>query len=775
MEEEKVDVGKRKPICHRPVRKRLTTKNYYKSKKRASLQQEPNVDGDRDSPADPPANPPVNPTANPPANPPAEPPAEPPAGPPADPTELVPEESVLQCVSSSTADRCILSGENYHPQIEHSYCGNNSSSNNIPESAWVTVAVLTLGGAEEPAPEASGISTVQLIDQQTEHKNAEPTEFSILQSVQSALPPHWCVVEIDHGLHIMLQSKDSARVVQRSIFAYYPSGTVKVFAHGHELPTRSQTITSASVSKSAFVQEVIAVVKEIRLLEVCVGAHDLHFEKWWKTCLETCAIDNNSFHEERYRKTLRSNDCQYLVNQPKKFCSACQKVVSRFKKRKAPATPSSRKKTPNKFIAYKHLNSAEKEARQKRKSKDVKNLKRKFNRLKIDGIIREQGVAVKSGMDNTLGKTLEAGLRELQSKDSQDPKDRFLQVFIEQQLAARNAKGNHGITWHPLMIRFALQLKFCAQSSVNASRNFIRLPSDRLLWDYTHIYDVKPGVQEEFINEIAEKVHAMKYKYQNYHVLAFDEVTCKEGLVQRKGTGEIIGYAKLNEVQTELADLRKKLEAEAENIPLITTSPPPIARKMLSFMLRGTSSNIQTCVASYPVNSLSKEDLYQYVWEVTGSLEFAGVRVVAFVADGSAVNRSFFQMHPSEEKSYSGLVYKTPNPYDPNRNIFFIPDPPHALKTTRNCLENSGRKKSRRMQKNGEVLTWKPIIRLFKWKSEQTIKKLPKLTAASVYLNSYSRMSVPYACKVLSHSVSSQLAELGWPETRELCIFKVVQ
>ncbi|KAE8736598.1 hypothetical protein FOCC_FOCC017947, partial [Frankliniella occidentalis] len=34
MEKEKVDVAKRKPICHRPVRKRLTTKNYYKSKKR---------------------------------------------------------------------------------------------------------------------------------------------------------------------------------------------------------------------------------------------------------------------------------------------------------------------------------------------------------------------------------------------------------------------------------------------------------------------------------------------------------------------------------------------------------------------------------------------------------------------------------------------------------------------------------------------------------------------------------------------------------------------
>lgn len=71
------------------------------------------------------------------------------------------------------------------------------------------------------------------------------------------------------------------------------------------------------------------------------------------------------------------------------------------------------------------------------------------------------------------------------------------------------------------------------------------------------------------------------------------------------------------------------------------------------------------------------------------------------------------------------------------------------------------------MKKNGQELSWKPM-RPFKWKSEQTIKKLPKLIAACVYFNSYSSMSVPYAARAMSNSVPSQLRLLKWQGTEEL-------
>lgn len=597
---------------------------------------------------------------------------------------------------------------------------------------------------------------------------------SLLESLQQRLPPQWSAAQTGTDLHLSLHSKDPSRVVQRSLVVSM-SGQVTAFAHGHQLSRQEQIPPYDPCNPQEFAVSALKCLQAFRELEICIGASKEGGKVWWKRNLDSCHIDNNLFHESRYATTLRSNNCHYLIGQRMKMCSNCYRVNRQLTRRKKPTDQSATKKTPDKSKPFKHLSSAEKDARSRRQAKHIRNLNKKIARLKlqINNLISSEGTSIDKKLDDSLGQALERELDSMKKKNSNDEKDRFLQVFLEQQIAARDAKGNQGIIWHPLMIRFALQLKHCSQSSLTASRNFIRLPSDRLLWDYTHIYDVEPGIKEEFISETAEKVKNMKYPYQSYHVLLFDEMNIKENIVQRKKTGQIVGYCKLSEVQTELAELRAKLEAEAEGGRGVVPPTPAIAKKILSYMVRGTSNDIQTCVASYPVNSLTREDLHQYTWDVTEALETAGIKIVAFVADGSPANRSFFEMHPPAEngKTSTGLVFKTTNPFDISRCIFFIPDPPHALKTARNCLHSSGRKKSRHMFKNGQRMTWAAIIRLYKWKSEQTIKKLPRLTAACVYLNSYSRMSVPFACRVCSHSVSTQLQLLGWPDTSELSIF----
>ena len=119
----------------------------------------------------------------------------------------------------------------------------------------------------------------------------------------------------------------------------------------------------------------------------------------------------------------------------------------------------------------------------------------------------------------------------------------------------------------------------------------------------------------------------------------------------------------------------------------------------------------------------------------------------------------------------SKIVFDTPDIYAPERSIFFISDPPHLLKTIRNCLYNSGKKKCRGLKKNGQEMLWSTIVRLFKYKSTLTVKKLYKLTAPCVFLNSYSRMKVAYAARVFSKSVSNVLRRLNWPGTSELCFF----
>ena len=56
--------------------------------------------------------------------------------------------------------------------------------------------------------------------------------------------------------------------------------------------------------------------------------------------------------------------------------------------------------------------------------------------------------------------------------------------------------------------------------------------------------------------------------------------------------------------------------------------------------------------------------------------------------DGCAVNRKLIKIH---EKA-SGLQYKVLNPFaNDDRHIHFFSDPPHLLKTARNCLASKCR------------------------------------------------------------------------------------
>ena len=61
---------------------------------------------------------------------------------------------------------------------------------------------------------------------------------------------------------------------------------------------------------------------------------------------------------------------------------------------------------------------------------------------------------------------------------------------------------------------------------------------------------------------------------------------------------------------------------------------------------------------------------------------FAYVQVLAATFDGASTNRRLVRMHDPTNP----LVYKARNPFATDeRELFFFSDPPHLIKTTRNC------------------------------------------------------------------------------------------
>lgn len=123
--------------------------------------------------------------------------------------------------------------------------------------------------------------------------------------------------------------------------------------------------------------------------------------------------------------------------------------------------------------------------------------------------------------------------------------------------------------------------------------------------------------------------------------------------------------------------------------------------------------------------------------------------------------------------SHSRLVFDTVNMCSPNRKRFFIADPPHLMKTIRNCFAKSGQGKkcTRLLTKNNQYIVWKTIERLYLSEMQNTLRRSYTLTSQDVYLNSYSCMKVNYAVQVLSNTVGQNLKDKCWPGTEETAEF----
>jgi hypothetical protein len=117
-------------------------------------------------------------------------------------------------------------------------------------------------------------------------------------------------------------------------------------------------------------------------------------------------------------------------------------------------------------------------------------------------------------------------------------------------------------------------------------------------------------------------------------------------------------------------------------------------------------------------------------------LEKEGIRVLVLIADGASSNRKFFKM----EGSSNEMPYKVVNRASPDleeRFILFMSDPSHWIKTSRNCVSNSGAHiNSRHLWNRGKPISWRFWIDLYRIEKSKRFRKANKLTAAHVYLTS---------------------------------------
>ena len=120
------------------------------------------------------------------------------------------------------------------------------------------------------------------------------------------------------------------------------------------------------------------------------------------------------------------------------------------------------------------------------------------------------------------------------------------------------------------------------------------------------------------------------------------------------------------------------------------------------------------------IHNVIGDQLYPRLWSW---LENLGFLVLAQCYDGLPANRKFFRLH---DTCSSTAVYKVINPYPHDEDKRYMSDPPHLVKTVRNCWANKKRK------------LW----------VRNTCIMCMKLKYEHVHLTSYSKMCIDLAAQV---------------------------
>ena len=154
-------------------------------------------------------------------------------------------------------------------------------------------------------------------------------------------------------------------------------------------------------------------------------------------------------------------------------------------------------------------------------------------------------------------------------------------------------------------------------------------------------------------------------------------------LVYNKTSGELIGFTVVGDINTHLLEFQAQVEDGSE--------PHRLAESVLVFMVRGLFSYLEFPYAQFPLATTTGNLMFSLLWEAISRLELCGAKVQPVTADGASPNRRLVKIRTFLRSSVIKHKGKNPYPHD-GRDLYFVSDPPHLLKTSRNCLASRARR-----------------------------------------------------------------------------------
>ena len=566
-----------------------------------------------------------------------------------------------------------------------------------------------------------------------------------------------CIAHNDHRLCIFISHYDPNHV--KLSVTIMCDGSAKVFVHGIEIHKGHELLPNNMLLLD--VDSVRALLADVRAYNVCAGNADSDFVGSFlgQDVSSTAFLEKNT--GAVYGASVRSVKCKLLLAKGMrcKECSLYRGALRRKRSRSQAGMDDTEnvdpkswskpfcKRTKQELIA---TVNAYKDHSYKLHL-EVRFLQRKINRS------LEKKSAFLSPRDEA---DIDRLFRTHDSSVSSDFKDHsFQKLFWEEQKKSHSLSSKKNMKWHPLIIKWCLYMHSKSSKAFEAMREagFLRLPSQRTLFDYSHAMPSKFGFQPEYAVHMMKeaKRHGMyDNEWRKYVGILQDEVRLQEGLVYDKNSGELVGYVELDKFGNDLMELERHMKEEDEL---------PLATHALVIMVRGITSSLRYPLAALATNGITADLLYPTLWKAVRIIELTcGLKVLFITCDGASPNRRFFAMHHVPGNGEKATTYYTRNPYARDgRRLYFISDAPHLLKTARNCFANShSHKMTRELWKDGKSISWLHILQLYEEYVEPGLFATAyKLTRQHVDLTAFSVMKVNLAAQIMSRTVANALEE----------------
>ena len=137
----------------------------------------------------------------------------------------------------------------------------------------------------------------------------------------------------------------------------------------------------------------------------------------------------------------------------------------------------------------------------------------------------------------------------------------FMKLFWEEQQKYVQSSSKSSIRYHPMIIKYCLNLAAKSSSTYSDLRydsksgsGILLLPSLRTLRDYKNYIKPTRGFNPAVIKELATKTSLFQ-PMERFVSIIFDEMKILEDLVWDKYSGELIGFVDLGDIHTNFATL----------------------------------------------------------------------------------------------------------------------------------------------------------------------------------------------------------------------------